>query len=120
MIQIKYNSIKAYIINDINNKIVTLPVSKENIKSQYDLVYSLIGYNYDTVHYDKNVKYDIQLVKDSLGIFVDDFKFCNVLLEGKVVRTYIQKFCFEHDKKDCLALALEYKEQLESLGLRLW
>jgi len=120
MIQIQYNSIKAYIINDINNKVVTLPSPKESIKSQYDLVYSLIGYNYDTVHYDKNVKYDIQYVKDSLGIFVDDFEFCNVLLEGKVVRTYIQKFCFEHEKKDCLELALEHKKQLEALGLRLW
>ena len=43
---------------------------------------------------EKNVKYELQHTKYPLGIFVDDFKFCNVLLEGKVVRTYIQNFLY--------------------------
>jgi len=30
----KKNSIKAYIINAINNKVVTLPIEKDEIKSQ--------------------------------------------------------------------------------------
>jgi len=81
---------------------------------------SLTGYNYDTVRYDKNVKYEIQHTKYPLGIFVDDFKFCNVLLDGEVVRTFIQRFCLDYYKRDCLELALEYKEQLEILGIRLF